>query len=134
MQTSFNLVDQKARFGLFEKAQAQGMGIITKRPIANSAWGAKESPSSYAEQYFERAQKMRAKGELPQAPDDRILLALGFTFSHEAIDVVIVGTKTPKYMRANLEMIETQLPIPETTVKALHERFEAVAQDWPQLG
>ena len=134
LQTSFNLVDQKARFGLFEKAQAQGMGIITKRPIANSAWGAEASPSSYAEQYFERAQEMMALGELPQAPENRILLALGFTFWHEAVDVVIVGTKTPKYMRANLELVETQLPISDETVAELQRRFEAVGQEWPQLG
>ena len=71
LQTSFNLVDQKARFGLFDKAKAQGVGIITKRPIANGAWGAEASPSAYADPYFERAQEMTAKGELPQvAPDE----------------------------------------------------------------
>ena len=134
LQTSFNLVDQKARFGLFKKAKAQGMGIIGKRPIANSAWGAKASPSSYAEPYFERAQEMMAPGKLSKAPDDRILLALGFTFGHDAVDVVIVGTKTPKYMRANLELVETRLPIPEETVEELHRRFEAVGRGWPQLG
>lgn len=134
LQTSFNLVDQKARFGLFDKAKAQDMGIITKRPIANSTWGAEASPSSYAEPYFERAREMMARGELPQAPDDRILLALGFTFMHEAVDVIIVGTKTPKYMRANLEMVETRLPISEKVVTELHKRFEAVGQGWPQLG
>ena len=134
LQTSFNLVDQKARFGLFEKAEAQGMGIITKRPIANGAWGAEASPSSYAEQYFERAQEMMAMGELADAPDDRILLALGFTFRHDAVDVIIVGTKTPEYMRANLELVETQLPISEETVAELHRRFESVGQSWSQLG
>ncbi len=133
LQTSFNLVDQKARFGLFDKAKARGMGIITKRPIANGAWGAEASPSAYADPYFERAQEMTAGGELPGAPDDRILLALGFTFRHDAVDVVIVGTKTPKYMRANLELIETRLPILEQTVAELHRRFEAVGQGWPQL-
>ena len=38
LQTSFNLVDQGARYGLFEKARARGMGIIAKRPIANAVW------------------------------------------------------------------------------------------------
>ena len=133
LQTSFNLVDQKARFSLFDKAKAQGVGIITKRPIANGAWGAEASPSAYADSYFERAQEMMARGDLPQVPENRILLALGFTFSHDAIDVVIVGTKTPKYMRANLELIKTQLPISKETVTELHHRFEAVGREWPQL-
>ena len=39
LQTSFNLVDQKARLELLDAAKAAAMGVIVKRPIANSAWG-----------------------------------------------------------------------------------------------
>lgn len=133
LQTSFNLVDQKARFKLFAEAKAQGMGVIVKRPIANSAWGAVESPSGYADGYFERAQRMRAAGPLPDAPADRIALALGFTLTHDAVDVAIVGTKTPKYMRSNVEFVEGGLPLTEATVTELHRRFENLGRDWPQL-
>lgn len=133
LQTSFNLVDQKARFKLFAEAKAQGMGVIVKRPIANSAWGAVESPSGYADGYFERAQRMRAAEPLPDAPADRIALALGFTLTHDAVDVAIVGTKTPKYMRSNVELVEGGLPLTEATVAELHRRFENLGRDWPQL-
>jgi aryl-alcohol dehydrogenase-like predicted oxidoreductase len=132
LQTSFNLVDQKARFELFEKARAKGMGIIVKRPIANGAWGASRSPSGYAQGYFERSQKMLADGEIPEAPDDRILLALGFTLAHDEVDVAIVGTKTPKYMQRNVEMLK-QLPISETAIAELYERFEESGKNWTQL-
>jgi aryl-alcohol dehydrogenase-like predicted oxidoreductase len=132
LQTSFNLVDQKARFGLFEKAKAKGMGIIVKRPIANGAWGAKSSPSGYAQGYFERSQKMLALGELPEAPDDRILLALGFTLSHDEVDVAIVGTKTPAYMQRNVEMLG-ELPISNVAIAELHKRFEHLGKSWSQL-
>lgn len=132
LQTSFNLVEQKARFELFGKAKEKGMGIIVKRPIANGAWGTDKSPSDYASEYFERAQKMCAQGELPAAPDNRILLSLGFTFAHDAVDVAIVGTKTPKYMRANIDMVKNDLPIPGETVAALHKRFEEIGREWPQ--
>lgn len=132
LQTSFNLVEQKARFELFDKAKAQGMGIIIKRPIANGAWGAEQSPSDYAKIYFERAKQMQALGELPEMPDNRILLALGFTFAHDAVDVAIVGTKTPRYMRSNIEMVTNNLPISEVAVAKLHERFEQLGQDWEQ--
>ncbi len=132
LQTSFNLVDQKACFGLFEKARAKNMGIIVKRPIANGAWGAAKSPSGYAQGYFERSQKILALGDLPQAPDDRILLALGFTLSHDVIDVAIVGTKTPKYIQGNVEMLK-QLPVSETIVAELCKRFEKLGKDWSQL-
>jgi aryl-alcohol dehydrogenase-like predicted oxidoreductase len=132
LQTSFNLVDQKARLGLFAKAKAKGMGIIIKRPIANGAWGAKASPSDYANDYFERSQKMLALGDLPEAPDDRILLALGFTLAHDEVDVAIVGTKTPKYMQRNVEMLG-QLPVSKRVIAELCERFEKVGKDWAQL-
>lgn len=109
------------------------MGVIVKRPIANSAWGAKESPSGYADDYFERAQHMRADEPLSGAPKDRIALALGFTLKHDAVDVAIVGTKTPHYMRSNVALVEAIMPLSETTIDELHRRFEAVGRDWPQL-
>lgn len=133
LQTSFNLVDQNARLYLFGPAQAQGMGVICKRPIANGAWGATKSPSEYAAKYFARAQQMAALGPLPGAPVDRIVLALGFGFAHEAADVFIVGTRNPAHLAANIAQVETQLPIAPETVVELHRRFETLGQSWMQL-
>jgi aryl-alcohol dehydrogenase-like predicted oxidoreductase len=133
LQTSFNLVDQKARLGLFADAKAKGMGIIVKRPIANSVWGAEASTSSYADAYFERAQRMGMSEPLPGTTLERIELALGFTLAHPEVDVAIVGTKTPKYMRANVAFIESGDALSEEAVDELHRRFDAHGQDWPQL-
>jgi aryl-alcohol dehydrogenase-like predicted oxidoreductase len=135
LQTSFNLVDQSARLKLFEPAVAQNMGIIAKRPIANGVWGASAAPSSYAEDYFERAQTMASLGPIPNAPDHRILLALGFTLAHEAVDTAIVGTQNPEHMRTNIAWVNNQLPIADEAVTALYERFERFAEDrnWRQL-
>jgi aryl-alcohol dehydrogenase-like predicted oxidoreductase len=134
LQTSFNLVDQRARTYLFPKAQAQHMGIIVKRPIANGAWGATESPSSYADQYFERAQRMRqAGGPIPEAPAHRILLALGFTLAHDAVDTAIVGTRNPEHMKTNIQWVKEKLPIKDEAVETLHQRFDKMGQDWVQL-
>jgi len=133
LQTSFNLVDQNARLSLFGPAQAQGMGVICKRPIANGAWGAAKAPSDYAAAYFARAQQMAALGPLPGAPVDRIVLALGFGFAHEAADVFIVGTRNPAHLAANIAQVNTQLPIASETVAELHRRFELLNQSWIQL-
>ncbi|MEJ5311516.1 MAG: aldo/keto reductase [Anaerolineae bacterium] len=134
LQTSFNLVDQNARLYLFGPAKAQGMGIICKRPIANGAWGAAKAPSDYAAEYFARAQKMLALGPIPGAPADRILLALGFAFAHEEVDVFIVGTRNPKHLKANIDMVNTQLPIPPEAVAEIQRRFEQLADGpaWAQ--
>ena len=133
IQTSFNLVDQRASTGLFARAKAKGMGIIAKRPIANAAWGASESPSNYASQYFARAQAMQAGGPIPDAPENRILLALGFAWANPDIDTIIVGTRNPAHMQANLKWVQNDLPIAQEAVMALQQRFEEVGGDWPQL-
>ena len=134
LQTSFNLVDQRARVNLFPQAKARGMGVIAKRPIANGAWGASKSPSDYAAEYFRRALEMAALGPIPGAPENRILLALGFTFAHDQVDTIIVGTHNPRHMEANLEWVKTDLPIAAEAVEELHRRFEQLGGGWLQMG
>lgn len=132
LQTSFNLLDQNARLYLFEPAKAQNMGIICKRPIGNGAWGATQSPSTYANDYFERYKVMAQDGPIPGAPENRILLALGFAFAHEAVDTFIVGTHNPLHMQANIEWVNEKLPIAPEAVAELQRRFEALGQHWTQ--
>jgi aryl-alcohol dehydrogenase-like predicted oxidoreductase len=134
LQTSYNLVDQKARARLLPQAEEQGMGIIAKRPIANAAWGASKSPSGYAAEYFRRAQRMAGEGPVPGAPDDPILLALGFALAHDAIDTAIVGTRNPEHMEDNIRMVEEALPIREEAVVELQRRFDKLSADWSQKG
>jgi len=135
LQTSFNLVDQKAlRTNLLSQAREQGLGIIAKRPIANAAWGANGSPSSYAREYYRRAGIMSDPGPVPEAPDDPTLMALGFVLAHDVVDTAIVGTSDPNHMRENLEWFYNDLPIDEQTVDVLHQRFDELGAEWPQEG
>jgi aryl-alcohol dehydrogenase-like predicted oxidoreductase len=140
LQTSFNLVDQKARRSLLPAAEAQGMGIIIKRPIGNAVWGAAAAPQAYEHnpdytvEYHRRAGVMQAEGALPEEPDDRILTAMGFTLAHPEVDVVIVGTQRPEHMLSNIELIDNRLPIAAAAVEALHERYDRLADGWEQRG
>lgn len=134
LQTSYNLVDQQARGQLLPRAEEQGMGIIAKRPIANAAWGAETSPSSYADEYHRRAQIMADEGPIPGAPADPILLALSFTLGHEAIDTAIVGTTNPEHMGANIRLVERALRIPEEANEELRRRFDELGAGWSQEG
>ncbi|MCA9973399.1 MAG: aldo/keto reductase, partial [Anaerolineales bacterium] len=133
LQTSYNLVDQHARTRLFSHAVRQGMGIIAKRPVANAVWGASVSPRRYANAYLDRAQQMLAAGPIPEAPDNGVLLALGFVLAETAVDVAIVGTRTPEKMEMNIRWLHTALPISNAAVSALQARFTAVGPNWPQL-
>lgn len=134
LQTSFNLVDQRARQALFPEARARGMGIIAKRPIANAAWGAGASPSGYADEYWRRAQALSAESPIPDAPADRIALALGFTLAHDEVDIAIAGTANPKHMLDNVRLLAGGLTLSPEAVQALHERFERIGADWDQRG
>lgn len=133
LQTSFNLVDQHARTRLFPQAKAKNMGIIVKRPIANGMWGASKSLSAYTDEYFERAQIMAEISPMPGAPENRILLALGFTLYHDEVDVAIVGTSNLKHMRLNIACVENELPIALEAVEELHRRFARMGQQWIQM-
>ncbi|MCH7739565.1 MAG: aldo/keto reductase [Chloroflexi bacterium] len=140
LQTSFNLVDQKARHTLLPAAEAQGMGIIIKRPIGNAVWGAAKDPQPYEHnpdytvEYHRRAAVMQAEGALPDEPDDRIMTAMGFTLAHPEVDVMIVGTQRPEHMLSNIELIDNRLPIPAAAVDALHERYDRLSDGWEQRG
>jgi aryl-alcohol dehydrogenase-like predicted oxidoreductase len=134
LQTSFNLVDQQARLQLFALAQEQGMGIIAKRPIANAAWGANKSPSGYAGEYFRRAQILAQQEPIPGAPEDSIMLALGFTLAHDAVDTAIVGTSDPEHMRSNVRWLEEEFPIAAQAVRELERRFDELGAAWRQEG
>jgi aryl-alcohol dehydrogenase-like predicted oxidoreductase len=122
LQISFNLVDQEPRKELLPLAQEKGIGVIIKRPIANAVWGAPDGSSRQA--YRDRARRMIEMGPIPGAPIDPILLALGFTFAHDEVDVAIVGTRDPAHMRANIVLVEEELPIPKQIVQELHCRFD----------
>ena len=138
LQTTFSLLDQGARYGLFERAKAGGVGIIGKRPIANALWGKASAgePGGYpgvGVLLYERAKKMLEMGPLEGAPDDHIELALGFVLAHPEVHTAIVGTRNPAHMLSNVETVEKRLPISEGVVAELHRRYDRVGKDWPGI-
>jgi len=132
LQTSLSLVDQHAATRLLEPAEAQDMGVIVKRPIGNALWGRDTTTRAYNNTYLDRARKMAEMGPLPGAPDDPILLALGFIFAHDQVDTAIVGTLNPSHLRSNIDMVETQLPIAAEAVEELRRRYELLGEQWYQ--
>ena len=139
LQSSFNLVDQKARYGLFEQARARGMGIIAKRPIANAAWSrvlagdSGEGETGRSAERLRRARVMVEMGPLPGAPDDPIALALGFVYAHPDAHTSIVGTRSHAHMLANIRATEEHGALAPEVVEELHRRFDAVGRDWPAI-
>ena len=136
LQTSYNVVDQKARKTTLPAARAAGMGVIIKRPITNGIFGnpaADESSTKRFSIMSARAAAMSAGGPIPGAPDDRILLCLGFTMAREEVDVAIVGTMNPEHLKSNIRLFEEQIPISEVAVEELYRRFDQLGDDWEGL-
>jgi aryl-alcohol dehydrogenase-like predicted oxidoreductase len=132
LQTSFSMVDQKARDGLLEAAEAKGMGIIIKRPIGNIVWGKASVSSAYHQQYLERAQAMSALGPVV-GEDDPIKMAMGFTFAHPQVHTAIVGTTNPAHLLSNIEMLDKGVTPESETMDTLIQRFGELGADWPQM-
>ena len=145
LQTTFNLVDQRARKGLFASAREKDIGLIIKRPLANGIWARglfelQDIPDDYPEawiykrrQYHERVQAMKRAGPIQGEPDDPTALALAFVFAHEA-DTVIVGTHNPSHLRSNIELVESGGPDISEAVAEFHRRFDLLGDDWEQVG
>ena len=132
IQTSFNLVEQKARYKLFEVTKRNNLGVIAKRPIANGAWRSSKSPSLYVDEYFRRSKILENEGLLSDEPEDRILTSMGFIFSFEEIDSAIIGTQNPDHMLGNIEMFLKSLPISVKTVNDLCQRYDNLGVNWDQ--
>ena len=136
LQTTFNLVDQNARRGLLEAASNAGMGIIIKRPIANGIWGGgadQPRATSRFDDINSRVAAMMNEGPIPGAPDDRIMLALGFTFAHPQVDTAIVGTTNPDHLLSNIGLMNSGLGLADGVVEELCRRFDSLGADWQQI-
>ncbi len=135
LQTSFSLVDQRARtWEILQKADQQGMGVIIKRPIGNAVWRAAQSTSAYADEYFRRAQEMAGMGDIADEPEDRIETSLGFTFAHPQVDTAILGTQNQAHMQSNVRMVESGMNVPGSVIAELQARFDKVGENWEQRG
>ncbi len=138
LQTAFHIMDQRARYGILERAAAANMGIIAKRPVGNGMWGRDFRPEDHyentvARRLGQRAQKMRALGPVEGEPEDRIETALGFVLAHPEVHTAIVGTRNPDHMRSNIEIVEDRLPLDGDVVAELRRRYDAVGSDWRSI-
>jgi aryl-alcohol dehydrogenase-like predicted oxidoreductase len=139
LETSINLVDQNNIDEVLPVARKHDVGVIAKRPIANSAWRGPQAFSGiypeYIRPYWERFQKIGLK---PQdlgfsGEQDWAEIALRFTLSLPGVHTAIIGTTNPDNARANVAAARKG-PLPEDTVKKIRAAFtQAAAGGWPGL-
>ncbi len=129
VQTSINLADQRNLDRLLPEAQARGLGVIAKRPVANAPWRFETRPyGQYAEEYWYRWQTMR----LDRRGLDWQELALRFVAFWPGVHTCIVGTANSDHLAANARLL-ARGPLPADQVDEIRRAFQAHDQDWVGL-
>ena len=125
VQTSINIADQRNLNALLPRAKEKGLGVIAKRPAANSPWRFSEQPiGRYAEEYWLRLNKMNIlRAENLQET------ALRFTAFTWGVDTIIVGTSNIKHLEENVKMIKKG-PLPLDVYNTLRDTFIHTDDNW----
>lgn len=129
LQTSFNLVDQKAGTEILPAAREAGLGIIAKRPLANGTFGKTRSPYEYADEYFERTRGIRVPAGGPVDPYE---LSLRFALSNSMIDICIVGTTCAEHIVDNARSMDKG-KLNDETIASLIQQFAELGKEWHPL-
>jgi len=125
VQVSVNVADQNALDDVLPLAAERGVGVIAKRPIADSLWmkhtRADLRKYTYYDAYQDRLQKLHYEF----LPGDRAHeLALRFTLGTQ-IHTAIVGTRSPAHLLQNAEYAAAgALPF---------NQFEEIRARWKEI-
>lgn len=130
IETSVNICDQANLDTVVPAARQHNVGVIAKRPIANSAWRAqlKGIYQEYAQPYRERFQDMNLRpAELGFANEaDWPEIALRFTLSQPGVHAAIIGTTNPDNARRNLQAA-AKGRLPQEALGKLRTAFRSAA-------
>jgi len=126
LQCSVNLCDQRVLATTLPDVQARDLGLIAKRPLANTPWLHPARPvGQYCETYWLR---LRAMGLDPGGLGWQEL-ALRFAAFQPGVTSCIVGTADLEHLKANVRILE-QGPLPEATVAAIRQAFMDSDDGW----
>ncbi|HEY3414482.1 MAG TPA: aldo/keto reductase [Armatimonadota bacterium] len=143
VEMSINICDQSNIDRALAVAREHHVGVIAKRPVANTAWRPLDSLDgmyqAYAKAYHERFGAMGMTLEelgLDPSITDWTQVALLFTLAQPGIATAIVGTTNPDNARRNVETL-ARGPLPEEAVAKIRAAFRSAQQrsgePWPAL-
>jgi aryl-alcohol dehydrogenase-like predicted oxidoreductase len=142
IETSVNLCDQRNAEIVAGAAKEANVGLIAKRPIANSPWkNLHDQPGMYAEYAAEYTQRFAKMGltldslEIDGSPAAAWPgIALRFTVFHCDIHTAVVGTTKKQHLAENLKAIE-QGALDAVVVERIREAYERAQKrggaPWP---
>lgn len=126
LQTSINIADQEALDLTLPLARERGLGVISKRPLANAAWKTGRKPgNAYHHSYWERLQELQYDF-LRAGLNEGVGVALRFTLSVPGVHVAIVGTAKPGRWQENAALLDAG-PLPAEQFEKIRARWREVA-------
>jgi aryl-alcohol dehydrogenase-like predicted oxidoreductase len=127
LQTSVSVADQDALELTLPLAVGRQMGVIAKRPLANTAWRYARKPAEpYYQAYWARLRALDYPF-LRDATGSAVATALRFTLAAPGVHTAIVGTKRPERWQENARLLETG-PLPAAEVEEIRTRWRKVAE------
>ena len=126
LQHSISISDQRAIDKILPRSREEGLGIIAKRPVANSPWRFADCPrGDYAEEYWWRWKTM----DLDPRGLDWQELALRFSAFTDGVHSCIVGTRNFSHVLQNIEILKKG-PLPPDQYGAMRAAFREKDPGW----
>ena len=126
LQTSVSIADQEAIELTLPLAEARGMGVIAKRPLANVAWRHARKPSEpYYQDYWTRLRELDY-AFLGEPSEQAVSTALRFTLSVPGVHTAIVGTARPDRWPQNAALLGRG-PLSRREFESIRARWRDVA-------
>lgn len=131
VETSINIVDHANIEGLLPIAREKGIGVIAKRPIANTAWKPLDQHQGmyqeYAKPYVQRFKAMNLSAtDLGFQDSDWPEIALRFTLSQPGVSTAIIGTTNPDNALKNIAAAEKG-PLSEDVIEKIKAAFRSAS-------
>jgi aryl-alcohol dehydrogenase-like predicted oxidoreductase len=134
IETSISIADQINIDLVLPKTIENKIGVLAKRPIANSAWrdSLPGMYANYAKVYVDRLSKMKldpaSLGVSGPAETAWPEIALRFTLSQSGVHTAIIGTTNPENASANIDHAKKG-PLSAAAVKQIRDAFLAADPD-----
>lgn len=128
MQASINIFDQRAINEILYPAKKNYMGVIAKRPLANSVWKFNDAPvGDYIEQYFYRLKQMNL--DLGMSVHEAALRFAAYTYG---VDSIITGTSNIEHLKHNIAIVEKG-KLPDDLYQQIRDKFNELGSEWYSL-
>ena len=125
IQTSLNITDQRNIDTILPLAKDKGIGVIAKRPLANTPWIYDEKPfGEYCEEYWVRWKEMNL--DLGMDWNESAIRFAAYTFG---VDTIIAGTSNIDHLKSNLEVLNKG-PLPDEIYNEIRNAFRKNDTGW----